>query len=257
MTLREILSGPGHWLRWHRYEESGQCEPLLDADGLLTDDVELEKDFEGGEAAEPQDEPQVLNAIAPVDRRESLQRLQEGFDQLVNQLQQINEHLGRQAAQHDELMSRVEELPLLVESLPAAMESQRNLTTGLLEELRSAGAKDRRFSEAVERMPAETARQTDTLVNINHQLAAAADIDVQMAESFSKFRMTLDRLNQNTVNNTEGILQMSRTFAASDRYLKYIIAGLNRRYAWTLALALSVCLGVVAALIGVIVYIAS
>ena len=59
-----------------------------------------------------------------------------------------------------------------------------------------------------------------------------------MAEGFNKFRMTLDRLNQNTVSNTEGILQMSRTFAASDRYLKYVVTKLNKRYAWTLALAL-------------------
>jgi len=257
MTLRQILSGTSRWLRSPRYEESGRCEPLLDDDGLLTDELDPDNDLEDAAPAEPQEEPEVLNAIAPVDRRESLQRLQEGFEQLVDQLQQINEHLGRQAAQHEELMIRVEKLPLLLENLPGAMENQRNLTAGLLDEMRSTAAKDRQFSQAVERLPVETARQTDTLVNINHQLEAAADVDVQMVESFNKFRTTLDRLNHNTVSNTEGILQMSRTFAASDRYLKYVIARLNRRYAWTLALALSVCLGVVAALIGIIVYIAS
>jgi DNA-binding helix-hairpin-helix protein with protein kinase domain len=254
MTLRQILSGTSRWLRPSRCEESGRCEPLLDDDGLLADDVEPDNDFEDAEPAEPPDEPEVVSAIAPVDRRESLQRLHEGFEQLVDQLQQINQHLGRQAAQHEELMSRVEKLPLLLETLPAAMENQKNATTGLLEELRNAAARDWQFSQAVERMPAETARQTDTLLTINHQLEAAADVDVQMVQSFNKFRTTLDRLNHNTVNNTEGILQMSRTFAASDRYLKYVIAGLNRRYAWTLALALSVCLGVVAALVGVIIY---
>jgi hypothetical protein len=49
---------------------------------------------------------------------------------------------------------------------------------------------------------------------------------------------------------------MSRTFAASDRYVKYVVAGLNRRYAWMLALSLSVCGAVVAALAGVILYLA-
>jgi hypothetical protein len=40
----------------------------------------------------------------------------------------------------------------------------------------------------VDRIPQETARQTDTQASINHQLAAAADTDVQLAESFVKFK---------------------------------------------------------------------
>ncbi len=59
------------------------------------------------------------------------------------------------------------------------------------------------------------------------------------------------------MSNTEGILQMSRTFAASDRYLKYVISKMNRRYAWTLAMALSVCIGVISVLAALLFYLAS
>jgi len=253
MTLREILTGTSSWLRSHRYEESGRCEPSLDDDGLLATDAEGSEDFPGVAAA---GEPVVVSTITAPERRESLERLQDGFNQLVDQLQEINEHLGRQVAQQEDLMGRVQQLPPLLESLPSTVENQKNLTGQLLEQLKSAAVSQRQFSEAVDRIPAEAVRQTDTLVHINHQLAAAADIDVQMAESFSKFRLTLDRLDRNTVSNTEGILQMSRTFAASDRYLKYVISRLNKRYAWTLAVALSVCVGVVGALMGIIYYLA-
>jgi phage-related minor tail protein len=132
-----------------------------------------------------------------------------------------------------------------------------NLTSQLLEQLRSTAAKDRQFIDTVGQIPAEQCRQTDALVSINHQLAAAAETDVQLAESFNKFRTTLDRLNHNTVSNTEGILQMSKTFAASDRYLKYVITKLNKRYAWTFAMALTVCVGAISGLIGIILYLAS
>jgi hypothetical protein len=84
----------------------------------------------------------------------------------------------------------------------------------------------------VGKIPAETARQTDTLTMINHQLEAAADADVQLAGSFVKFKDTLDRLNHSTAKNTDGLVQMSKTFAASDRYLKYVVTKLNKRYAW-------------------------
>jgi ABC-type transporter Mla subunit MlaD len=256
MTLREILSGTSSWLRSHRFEPAGRCEPMLDDDGLLSINLDPDGDYGSTRSAHAPHEPVVVNTITPLDRRESVEKLQEGFNRLVDQLQQINEHLGQQLAQHEELMGRVKELPQLLESLPSAVENQKVLTTQLLEQLRTTAAKDQQFIETVERIPTETARQTDTLTEINHQLAAAADTDVQLAASFTKFKDTLDRLNHNTMSNTTGILQMSKTFAASDRYLKYVVNKLNKRYSWVLAGALSICLAVISALIGIVIYLA-
>jgi len=255
MTLKEILTGTGSWLRAHRYEEVSPCTPALDDDGLLMSTMDRSEDF-GGRASNTPRDPVVVNTVTSLERRGSAETLEEGFNQLVDQLGKINGHLNRQLAQHEELMSRVGQLPQRLESLPAAVENQRVLTSELLEQLKNTAAKDRQFTEAVERIPAETGRQTDTLATINHQLVAAAETDVQLAESFIKFKDTLDRLNHNTVSNTEGILQMSKTFAASDRYLKYVVSKLNKRYAWTFAMALSVCTAVISALIGIILYLA-
>ena len=41
-----------------------------------------------------------------------------------------------------------------------------------------------------------------------------------MAESFNKFNETLDKLNRSAIGQTDGIMQMSKTFATSDRYLR-------------------------------------
>jgi len=255
MTLKEILTGTGSWLRSHRYEEVSPCVPALDEDGLLMETRDGEGGF-GGRTSNTARDPVMINSVTSLERRESVEKLEEGFNQLVGQLAKINEHLNQQLTQHEELMSRVRELPQLLDSLPTAVENQKALTQELLEQLKSTAAKDRQFIEAVEQVPAETARQTDVLTTINHQLAAAAETDVQFTGSFNKFRDTLDRLNHNTVSNTEGILQMSKTFAASDRYLKYVISKLNKRYAWTFAMALSVCTAVIASLIGIIFYLA-
>jgi len=154
-------------------------------------------------------------------------------------------------------MGKVRQLPQVLESLPSAVENQKKLTAQLLDQLQSTAAKDRQFLEVVGRIPAETARQTEALVSIDHQLAAAADTDVQMTQSFMKFKDTLERLNINTVSNTEGILQMSKTFAASDRYLKYVVNKLNKRFAWVFGIAMTVCAVVICALVGIVVYLAS
>jgi len=199
----------------------------------------------------------MKNGTVALERREPIEKLQEGFNRLIGQLEQINDHLNEQVAQHQELMGKVRQLPQVLESLPSAVENQKKLTAQLLDQLQSTAAKDRQFLEVVGRIPAETARQTEALVSIDHQLAAAADTDVQMTQSFMKFKDTLERLNNNTVSNTEGILQMSKTFAASDRYLKYVVNKLNKRFAWVFGIAMTVCAVVICALVGIVVYLAS
>jgi hypothetical protein len=87
-------------------------------------------------------------------------------------------------------------------------------------------------------------------------LLGTADADVQLANSFVKFKDTLERLNHNTAKNTDGLAQMSKTFAASDRYLKYVVTKLNKRYAWMLAIAVSVCGAAIGTLAGIVIYLA-
>ncbi|MHC4679444.1 MAG: hypothetical protein ACYTEK_12175 [Planctomycetota bacterium] len=162
--------------------------------------------------------------------------------------------MNRQASQHDDLMTRIEQLPQLLESFPTVVENQKQITEQLIEQLKGAAAKNERFVDAVEKIPLETAKQTDALVKIDHQLAAAADIDVQMTESFNNFNQTLDKLNESTVGHTDGIIQMSKTFAASDRYLKYIISKQSKRFMWIFIASVSICVACILILAGLIIY---
>ena len=266
MTLKEYWAQAVKWLRSQKLFANAAGQPELNDDGLL-------RVNHGHDAADPPvlvdrtvtREPQaddassagasaMVRAVPPADKAESLEKLQQGFERLIEQLQGINEHLNRQASQHEELMSRIEQLPQMLESFPQVVENQKQITEQLIEQLRGAAAKNERFIDAVEKMPLETAKQTDALVNIDHQLAAAADIDVQMTESFNNFNQALDKLNESTVGHTDGLIQMSKTFAASDRYLKYIISKESRRFMWIFIAAISVCLACILLLAGIIIY---
>ncbi|HUV63918.1 MAG TPA: hypothetical protein VMW24_08470 [Sedimentisphaerales bacterium] len=258
MALKEFLAEAARWFRSHRLFASPVHQPELNDDGLIS--LGREHDSPDSQADDPADpvtgggSSVVVRAAPPADRQESLEKLQQGFDKLIEQLQGINEHLNRQANQHEDLMSRIEQLPQMLESFPSVVENQKQITEQLIEQLRGAAAKNERFVDAVEKMPLETAKQTDALVNIDHQLAAAADIDVQMTESFNNFNQALDKLNESTVGHTDGVIQMSKTFAASDRYLKYIISRQSRRFMWIFIAAISVCVACILILAGIIVY---
>ena len=256
MTLKDWWDETSNWLRSHGLAREAEIEADVDDDGL----IRQEADPEGPEHNQADGAPDeggnsvVVRAGGPGERTQSLEKIQEGFNRLVDQLEGINEHLDRQMTRHAELMDRLDKLPGWLETFPSVVDGQKQITEQLLEQVKGAAAKQERFIDAVEKMPTETAKQTDALVGIDHQLAAAADTDVQMTESFNKFNQTLEKINQTTEGQTDGILQMSRTFATSDRYLKYIISKQNKRFMWVFVSAVSVCVFVILVLTGIIIY---
>jgi DNA repair exonuclease SbcCD ATPase subunit len=246
MGVQGLLTRFGRWFRGRRDSAHGDyVPPQLSDEGLM-----------GGDGSAGEADQKAIKAVAVRGKSESIEKLQAGFDSLIEQLSGINDHLRRQVAQHEELVARIDQLPRLVESFPASVENQKVLTEQLIEQLKANLLKDQQMLSAIEKIPTESAKQTDALGNIDRQLAAAADVDVQMTETFNKFNQALGKMNQSTQEHTDGIAQMSRTFAASDRYLKFIVSRQNRWFMWLFFTAIAVCVVVILIFVGIIIYLA-
>lgn len=254
MDLKDFWDRSVQWVRSLKPIRTSESGPELNNEDLITESAEQKQEVI--DAAEPEESSKqvAVKTVGPKDKEQSLEKLQAGFNKLIEQLQGINENLNSQATHQEELMGHMEHLPKLLESFPAVVQSQKQLTEQLIEQLQASNTKNQQFIEAVERIPNETAKQTDALVNIDHELAASADTDVQMTENFNKFNAILDKLNQSTNSQTDGIMQMSKTFATSDRYLKYIVSRQNRRFMWIFMTALGVCVTVILILVGIIIF---
>ena len=268
MGFKDIWSRTNKWVREKASMES-KYEPELDSGGLMNpegessesvDNVEAVSEVEVPEAVE-QVEAAVESSSAVVVQKpetpvhsESFEKLERGFNQLVEQLKGINEHLDSQASQQIRLMERIEQLPELLENFPSIAEGQKQMTEQMFEHLKASVIKTDQFMDAVEKIPRETGKQTDALVSVNHQLAAAADADVQMAETFNRFHGTLDKLGECTIGNSEALAHMSKTFVTSDRYTKYLMSKQQRRFMWVFFTAMGVSLAVVIALGAIIIY---
>jgi methyl-accepting chemotaxis protein len=251
MVLKNWWSKTNDWLKNHKLSGHSDYQSSLDEHGLID---------QSEDGPDPEAKPSENKSYAVVkkaeasDRNQSLEKLQDGFNQLIGQLKGINEHLNRQANHHEELIKRMENIPKLVESFPAVVENQKTLTKELLEQLAKSSVKNQQFIETIEKIPAQTARQTDALVDINVQLAASADTDVQMADNFNKFNETLNKLNQGTDANSDSITKMTKTFATSDRYMKYLMTRQNRQFRWLFIFTVGVCMAAILALVGIIIY---
>jgi methyl-accepting chemotaxis protein len=226
--MKGLLVVTGWWLRTRK--------PTINVahQQKINEDNSAEHTSDQSVPSETQNNNAVVRAVPQIDGQEPLQQLQEGLDKLVEKLQGINGHLSHRAAQHKDLMTRIEQLPEKLESFPAAVENQKQITRQILEQLETSAEKSDDFLEAVEKIPNETAKRTDALVNINHQISTVVDIDVQMNESLNNFKESINKLNQSTVDKTDGIIQMSETFAAGDNYLKHIISRQNKHLMWNM-----------------------
>jgi len=176
-----------------------------------------------------------------VDRIEALQVIQHSFEQLVEKLGGINENIDRQIKQNEELIHRMAELPQLLQNFPESLKNQKAVIDTMMEQLKVQALKNQQFIETVEKIPVAAEKQTDALSGMAVQLAASADVDAQLAAGFSRFNSITDKLKDNVENQTDSINQLSKTFSASDRYLKFILNTQHKRFMWVFVAALGVC----------------
>lgn len=237
----------------------GYEQPQIDSSGLLTQQLESKPaKAEVRAKVEPlrpaNSDPVVVHAISPANKTESIEKMQEGFNRLIGQLENINSHLKDQIDQQQMLMRQMNKLPELLDSLPAMAESQNKLAGQLMEQLKNASQQNEQVIETLEKIPEETKKQTECLNDINHQLTAAAAVDVQLGERFQRFNYALDKLNETSMVHADSITQMNRTFATSDRYMKYLVQRQNTRFTWIFVATAFVCLAVIVVLAGIIIY---
>ena len=253
--VKEFFSKTGSRMKLARLTKSGDFSPDINENGLLADTPHHDKVESLRPKAVPAEKPAPMVKSAPDSaKNEQLDKLQDGFNRLIGRLESINDNLSHQVDHQQQLMERLDKLPQMFESFAPSIKSQQQLTEQMIAELKGSAMKNQKFIDAVESIPTETAKQTDALQGIDHQLAAAADCDAQMTQSFTKFRLALDKLDQSTGSQTDSILLMSKTFAASDRYLKYIISRDKKRMFWLLIVSLSICATVILAMVGIILY---
>jgi methyl-accepting chemotaxis protein len=268
MKLKELWSKTNKWILSRAQSAVKTRESEIDNEGLIREDVEggaesavqqAEKEVQAERPEEQVSREEtgsvVVASSTDSEKAEPIEKLQRGFNRLIDRLANINDNLNLQVSQHKELIGRLDKMPELVKSFPTIVENQEKIRTQLAEQISAMAASNEQFIESVEKIPEETARQTGMLEEIRERLESAAEIDSRMSESFRQFNDILGNLDRNTISHTDSIMQMSKTFATSDRYLKYIISRQNKRFMWLFVISLSICVLVILALAGVIIYI--
>jgi chromosome segregation ATPase len=241
MSLKDFWAKSQKW--WTRQnDDRGLQESIDDQDLIADNNSDIGQTDSSGTQV-------VLKKTMVPEKKESVERLGAAFNQLVEQLQGINENLAKQVGQHEELMSRINRLPELLNSLPSAVQNQKAVVDSLVDELKIRALKDQQFTDTIQKVPTEAAKQTEAIMDMARKISVSTDIESQMAQGFSRFNDTLTKLDSNTAGNTDTLAKMSETFAASDKFLKYIVAKHNTRFMWIFITTATICILAIAALL--------
>lgn len=185
---------------------------------------------------------------------DSVVKQQESFNKLVDKLHDINQSLHHQLVFNEELISKMDKLPELLGNIPVMMENQQKFAEQLFEQLAANSVNNQQLQETIEKIPAQTEKQTVVFAAMSQQLSASAESDAKLANNFHKFNDTLVELNHSNQCHKDSILQMSNTFASSDRYLKYLMARQNKQFIWVFVIAMAICSASIVALIAMFIY---
>ena len=154
MALKNLWTKTSKWLRNQDLGGFVDNNAQVGSDGLIN--AESNTPSPAGESPAGQKNEVVVKTAGAMDKAQSLEKMQQSFDKLVDRLQGIHEHLGRQVTQHEDLMSHLEQLPKILESFPAVVENQCKLTEQLSEQLKTNMLKEQQFVETIEKIPAES-----------------------------------------------------------------------------------------------------
>jgi hypothetical protein len=184
-----------------------------------------------------------------VRKKDNSELFSEAVTKLVDRLEQINASLSLQIQQNQRFVDRIDELPSMLKVLPEQADAQKKLAEELSSALKEQALRDEKLLQAVSAVGQNTSQQTLSLGKINETLGAASVGQARLENTFERFGETLDKLDVDTSVQTEWIGQMSRSFTAMDRYMKYMLDRQNSRLMWQFIILVGVALSAVIALV--------
>jgi methyl-accepting chemotaxis protein len=174
-------------------------------------------------------------SVAVEKKKEPAEIFNDVLNKLTEKLEGINENLGRQVTQNQQLVRQMDVLPEMLSSVPVIIQEHRKAFSRIIEELENKAQRDEEAAEA--------------LTGIHEKVSSTAEVHVQMAEKFSSFSDSLTKLDQDTLSQTDCLRQLSGTFSESERYFKYTLEKQQKHFYWILGISMGVCFFAISGLV--------
>jgi hypothetical protein len=181
----------------------------------------------------------------------STYRLQQSYDALIVTVQQLRETLDGQTQIQQEFLARMATIPHAAEALPQTSQMQTDMLRIINDRLTLHAQQQQKLNDVMAGVT-KGKDHTVMLQAIREQIEMSNEIDRQLVESFNRFSLMLDRLQQANSHAVECLEQLRDSYTATSMQVEAWVDKSRRRRHWLVGVALimsGLALGAVSILI--------
>lgn len=168
-------------------------------------------------------------------RGRSVAELQRGYDEVMDLVRKISDHLDTQTQRTERMMQWMEHMPQALEALPEVSRQNARMIEILNEHLSHINARDSSLNNTLSRLGESSQHQTEVLGLLQQQLDNSSRSAEQMTETLGSFREALGNLASTNNRSTE---ILSNVVKANEERESTLTAMFERTQRWMIAAAI-------------------
>ncbi len=145
----------------------------------------------------------------PPTRRPTLAEVQRSYDEVMDLVRRIGEHIDTQAQRTDTLIGLLNDLPRAIQALPEINRNNARMIECLTDFQNQAKRRDEALSATLGTVGQSSQRQTEVLGLIQQQLDSSSASAAQTGDTLDQVRQTLRDLSSSNVQTSRVLSQIA------------------------------------------------
>ncbi len=245
----------GFWSRIGGWIRRGERQATEDSSTGNVEGVDEARTSAGPSAGADGDDAsaaeRITAAVSRRGRREvSLSKLQEGYDRVLDMMDQLQTHMQTQESTTEQISEAMTQLSRSLSDLPSLNRQQAELLSAIAAQLETSTVRTQQLSDAIGELPRVTRQQTEALSGVQRQLEMGAEADVQLSSSMQSFGRSIDKLGDAAESQTASLNELHVANADRHAQLDEILHRQTRQF--TILVAITAILAGAAIVVGTI-----
>lgn len=183
----------------------------------------------------------------------SLERLQEGHTKVIELIDSIQQHQGRQDVRAEEISSSLSNVARTLSNIDGASQAQTDRLTQIAEALQTGNERAGRWEETLAELPELARAQRDSLAAVAQQMEDAGERDSRMSSSLDSFREAVISLSDATTSSSVAVKSLQMSTLENHELVATLMKEQNKRFVMLFAVTLAlVVIAIVAGMVALL-----
>lgn len=239
-----VWSRMGKWIKSAgRPGESEFMPGAIDSDGLLKPQLSADADPDAAAGS--------TNPLVTRKRREqAVDRLEQGFQEVVGMVDAIRAHLDSQEGRTREIADSLSRLAETMARVPETAAATGESLAAIADQIHAANDRAERWEDTLGRLPELADAQRETLESLSRQMSGSREHEERLAATMDGFRQAVTSLDSSSSASAEMLKGLRTEATARDVQLGDLMREQARRL--TLLLGAALVLAAIGVTIGLV-----